>query len=269
MRNEHEALQYIPMSRIRKVPQVRSTAKMDELEEVMQSLERFGQLHPIRVCLDGESYKVVSGHLRFLAAQRLGWPTIACIIESRSNSTAETMMRQLAENLVRVDLSPVDTAKALTAIIQETGCSKLELGKLTGLKPSRISKLLPLLTLNESTQEKVANGTIPADTGYQLSRIDDPEKRAELVHRAESGDLTRDEASEAAKEGCPHVNGEATPVSRIKVILDDWSVSVAGPGLVMESFVEMLQRLLAKARHAKAKNVALNVFVRSLRKSAT
>jgi hypothetical protein len=108
---------------------------------------------------------------------------------------------------------------------------------------------------------------IAADTAYQLSRIENPAERAKWIDKAANGEVTRDEASRIAKQANTTPGTEPKVVAQAKAVLGDFSMTVRGPELVMDTFVSLLEKLLARARKAKAKKVALDMFVLSLRKT--
>jgi ParB family chromosome partitioning protein len=266
---KHEIIQNLELKLINMAPQVRKRVKKEAIEELKRTMAARGQLFPIRVCRLANGYVIVSGHLRFLAARELSWETIASIIEERTLTDAEMALQQLTENLVRVELSPIDAANGLATVIKEMDLKKSAVADATGLEQSRISKLLPLLSLDEETQQKIADGTIPKDTAYHLSRIGDTAMRGELLDKAANGELTRDEASRIARLANSGSAVEAKALTRVKAVLDAFSVTVSGPEIVMDSFVALLEQLLGKARKARAKNIDLRVFIRSLQVEAS
>lgn len=97
-----------------KVPE-RIRKDMGNLEPLMESLGRCGQLNPITVTRDLE---LVAGHRRLTAAQRLGWKMIdANIVDGISDERRLEM--ELEENIYRKDFSPdelLEGVKRLDAV---------------------------------------------------------------------------------------------------------------------------------------------------------
>ncbi|MGI5868068.1 MAG: ParB N-terminal domain-containing protein [Kiritimatiellia bacterium] len=84
-----------------KVPD-RIRKDLGNLEPLMQSLSRCGQLNPITVTRDLE---LVAGHRRLTAAQRLGWKMIdATIVDGLTDERRLEM--EIEENIYRMDFTP-------------------------------------------------------------------------------------------------------------------------------------------------------------------
>ena len=87
--------------------QVREDAAMDELVE---SIRVHGVLSPLLARPKGESYELVSGHRRRLAAQKLGLPTVPVLVREMSDDEAVILM--VDSNLQRENLLPSEKAFA-------------------------------------------------------------------------------------------------------------------------------------------------------------
>ena len=87
--------------------QVREDAAMDELVE---SIRVHGVLSPLLARPKGESYELVSGHRRRLAAQKLGLPTVPVLVREMTDDEAVILM--VDSNLQRENLLPSEKAKA-------------------------------------------------------------------------------------------------------------------------------------------------------------
>ncbi len=81
------------------------------LAELAASIDRIGILVPLILEKKGDSFHLVSGHRRILAATRVGLSTVPCIITDSSKSSPSEIT--FAENFFRKDLSPVELACAL------------------------------------------------------------------------------------------------------------------------------------------------------------
>lgn len=72
-----------------------------DIEQLKESLNRFGLFHPIII---DDKYELISGFRRLESAKALGWETIdAKIIDSPGKQ--ELIERELEENLVRKDFT--------------------------------------------------------------------------------------------------------------------------------------------------------------------
>ena len=86
---------------------VREDAAMDELVE---SIRVHGVLSPLLARPKGESYELVSGHRRRLAAQKLGLPTVPVLVREMTDDEAVILM--VDSNLQRENLLPSEKAFA-------------------------------------------------------------------------------------------------------------------------------------------------------------
>ena len=87
--------------------QVREDAAMDEL---VASIRVHGVLSPLLARSKGESYELVSGHRRRLAAQKLGLPTVPVLVREMTEDEAVILM--VDSNLQRENLLPSEKAFA-------------------------------------------------------------------------------------------------------------------------------------------------------------
>lgn len=87
--------------------QVREDAAMDELVE---SIRTYGVLSPLLARPKWESYELVSGHRRRLAAQKLGLKTVPVLVREMSDDEAVILM--VDSNLQRENLLPSEKAFA-------------------------------------------------------------------------------------------------------------------------------------------------------------
>lgn len=87
--------------------QVREDAALSEL---MESIRTHGVLSPLLARPKGESYELVSGHRRRLAAQKLGLKTVPVLVREMTDDEAVILM--VDSNLQRENLLPSEKAFA-------------------------------------------------------------------------------------------------------------------------------------------------------------
>ncbi len=81
---------------------------MGEIEALMISLQKYGQLSPIII---NHSYELLAGHRRLQAAKLLGWKSLDAIMVDRVTEK-EKLEIELEENVQRLDLSPEELSEA-------------------------------------------------------------------------------------------------------------------------------------------------------------
>jgi len=84
----------------------------------MESIRDRGVLEPVLVTPKDDRYLLLCGERRYLAAQKLGLESIPARIVNEITQKDEILAIQLAENLQREDLNPIDQAKGILAFIQ-------------------------------------------------------------------------------------------------------------------------------------------------------
>lgn len=143
--------------------QPRTQFSDSEIEELASTIKKHGLLQPIAVRKKGgeNRYELIAGERRLRACRLLGMESIpARIVERVSNR----QMAELAiiENIQRVDLSPVEEARALQQLIQEHDYSHEELAKTLGRSRSSITNTLRLLQLPDQVLQWLGEGKLTA-----------------------------------------------------------------------------------------------------------
>lgn len=154
----------VPLQRLRPRPgQPRRHFDEESLRELAASLGRLGQLQPILVRpVPGEAgtYEIVAGERRWRAATLAGLPALQAIV-----SDGDPDEVALVENLQRVDLSPVEEARALKGLMDGHGYTQEQAAHVVGKTQAAVSQALRVLSL-------------PADI------LDEAERRPGLASRS-------------------------------------------------------------------------------------
>ncbi len=83
--------------------------ELQDIDQLAESLSRFGQLHPITIT---RGKILVTGRRRLAAATSLGWKTIDALVLDESSATARLQL-ELEENLQRCPLGQDELDSAL------------------------------------------------------------------------------------------------------------------------------------------------------------
>lgn len=170
--------------------QPRKSFGEDELAGLAASMSEQGQLQPILVRrhpTDRGQWIVVAGERRWRAAQRLGWELILAIEHG-----GDPEILALIENLQRVDLTPVEEARALKRLIDGKGWSQNQAAEALGKTKGEISATLRILTLPEDILEGVLTSELGLTRNVlvELARVEDPSIRGDLIQSARGGSLS-------------------------------------------------------------------------------
>ena len=119
-----------------------------------ESISARGVLQPIVVRpLAGGSFELIAGERRLRAARMVELETIPALV--RDTDDWERLDLALAENMARVDLNPVEEARACAMLVDDLGLTKQEVGRRVGRSRVAISNLVRLLELPEEALELI------------------------------------------------------------------------------------------------------------------
>jgi ParB family chromosome partitioning protein len=195
-----DELTHLPLSHIRVNPyQPRREFKLEDLEELAQSIRSVGLLHPplVRPLPNSPFYELISGERRFRAAQLASLITIPVYV--RKTSYSISARAALIENIQRVDLNSLEIAKALKRLMVEFELTQDQLAQQIGKKRSTIANYLRLLTLPSSIQDSIAKGCITMGHAKAILALDQEEKQMLLHELILRDDLNVRETEQAAQ----------------------------------------------------------------------
>jgi ParB family chromosome partitioning protein len=257
-------IKQIPLAKVRLGSQVRQHPESDEeslagMSETIKS--RGGVLQPIGVWIDGDSYVVIWGHRRTLAAIKAGLLTIPAMVWPSEPAPDELAEIRLIENTQRQNLGPLELANGLQQLISISGLTATEVAGRLGMSVSSVSRSLKLLELPEAIRLQVDRGEVSASSAYEIALMDNPSQQAAAASKVADG-LTRDGLKTARKASCPGSahNTSEKPVRCTVKITGGRSVTVWAPGLNLERLIFTLEEVLNRAREAKKKKLLLNTF---------
>lgn len=191
----------VPVSAIDANPdQPRTTFDADELTALAESIRHNGVLQPILVRpLEGGRYELVAGERRLRASRLAGLDTVPAYV--RAGLDANKLELALIENMARVDLNPVDAARACAELVDDLGLTKEEVARRVGKSRVAVSNLIRLLNLPDDVIELVERGELSEGHGRALLRARDHFTRRRLAREAiEQGWSVRETERRAERE---------------------------------------------------------------------
>ncbi|MEC1392525.1 ParB/RepB/Spo0J family partition protein [Bacillus velezensis] len=177
-----ETVEEIKISDLRPNPyQPRKQFDDESLAELKESIIQHGILQPIIVRKSLKGYDIVAGERRYRAAKLAGKETVPAIVRDLS----ESLMREIAllENLQREDLSPLEEALAYDSLLKHLDLTQEQLAKRLGKSRPHIANHLRLLTLPESIQNLIEEGTLSMGHGRTLLGLKNKNKLEPLVKK--------------------------------------------------------------------------------------
>lgn len=186
--------------------QPRRTFDQARLAELAESIRTRGVLQPIVVRpLAGGSFELVAGERRLRAAQMVKLETIPALV--RDTDDWERLDLALAENMARVDLNPVEEARACAMLVDDLGLTKGEVGRRVGRSRVAISNLVRLLDLPEEALELIERGDLSEGHGRAILLCKDHAARRRLALDARDGGWSVRETERRARDA----QGEPEP----------------------------------------------------------
>jgi len=182
-------IQMIKVEDIRSNPyQPRIHFDNEALKELADSIKQHGIVEPIIVKKSIKGYELVAGERRTKAAKMAGVEKVPAIVKEFTDE--EMMEIALLENIQRVDLTPIEEAKAYKNFIDKMGLTQDELANRFGKSRSYITNMLGLLGLPKQVQKYVMDGNISMSHARVLSKIDDDELVISLADRVINEELS-------------------------------------------------------------------------------
>jgi ParB family chromosome partitioning protein len=198
--HDEGGLRDVPVDLIRPNPrQPRRSFDEQALAELAESITARGVLQPIVVRpLAGGYYELVAGERRLRAARIAELDSIPAVV--RDADDWERLDLALAENMARVDLNPVEEARACAMLVDDLGLTKEEVGRRVGRSRVAISNLIRLLALPEEALELIEGGRLSEGHGRAILLCKDHATRRRLAFEARDGAWSVRETERRARE---------------------------------------------------------------------
>lgn len=141
--------------------QVRSRDVGEEIDELAESIETVGLLHPIVVCPGAEKgrYEILLGQRRFLAHRMLQRKTITAAVFDVPVDPTTAKIISLTENMVRRSLSRTDLIDACTALYKKYG-SVRSVVEVSGLPDAEVRDYVKYDRLMPELKTLVDSGSV-------------------------------------------------------------------------------------------------------------
>lgn len=208
--------------------QPRKVFEIKKLEELKNSIKEHGLLQPIVLeKINNGKYRVVSGERRYRALKELGTEYIQARIVS-GLSEPKRLQIQIAENLMREDITPMERAKAVTKLFESYGEWTLDdilanlityqrdperiddkfagtvhaIEKATSKSASTILRWIRLLKLPEKVQDMLndPNGPLTPKHAGELLKLDDIKTQLDVAKMIEEMNLSTEQTKEIVQE---------------------------------------------------------------------
>lgn len=173
----------------------------EKIEELAESIKRYGVIQPIVLRKSQNYYEIVAGERRWRAARIAGLKEVPCIM--RDFTDEENMLVAIIENMQREDLNPIEEANGIETLIKTYGFTQEEVSKNISKSRPYITNLLRLLRLPDKIRDMLEDGMITQGHARALINIDNEKRQLHLCEQiVEKGLSVREveKLADASKE---------------------------------------------------------------------
>ena len=163
----------------------------EALEELAESIKKYGLIQPIVVTKKDGYYQIVAGERRWRASKKAGMTTIQAIV--REDDEKKNKEIALIENIQREDLNAVEKASGMKLLMDEYDLTQAQLAEIVGKSRSGVANTLRILNLDERVLELAKQGKLTEGHCRALLAYEDGDKQlAEAIKLIEKGRSVRD-----------------------------------------------------------------------------
>ncbi|MGC4031662.1 MAG: ParB/RepB/Spo0J family partition protein [Tepidisphaeraceae bacterium] len=215
--------------------QVRTEFDAGAHEEMVASIRAVGILQPVLLRREGIQLIALDGERRIRASIALGLAVVPALVLDGTFDAGMVTQRQLVANCVREDLSPLDQARAIRQLMNETNATAADVAERIGKSKASVSKLLAVLDAPAEVQDRLAAGEIGLKAAY-----------------------------EAAKSIAP--SGKPKRLQKLTAVLDAIRyITFHGVESTMDAVIAALEELLARMKAARKQGIEFPTFLAMLR----
>lgn len=187
-KNEDEIVKNIKVIEIEpNKEQPRRIFKEEALEELAESIKKYGLIQPIVVTKKGDYYEIIAGERRWRAAKKAGLQEIPAII--REDDEQKNKEIALIENIQREDLNPIEKAMGIKKLMEDYDLTQQNVADILGKARSSIANSVRLLNLDERVIKLALEGKLTEAHCKVILSIDDNDKQYEMALKIiEEGD---------------------------------------------------------------------------------
>ena len=233
----------IPIEQIDRNPfQTRSQMNDEQLSELTASITANGVVQPVLVRpLPNGRFQLIAGERRWKASEMAGKKTIPAIL--RRVSDEQAMEITIVENLQRMDLNPMEQARAFERLSRDFHMTQEQMAVRTGKDRATVANFLRLLRLPMSVQARVESGELSFGHARSLLAFEHAEEMETVAQRIVKHSLSVRQ-SEAYIQGITHPDRAAKKAEKEEREID--------PNI--RAVQEQLQRALGLRVHIEDHN---------------
>lgn len=180
----------------------------EDFNALLENMKR-EKISPIEVRpIEGGQFEVIDGEHRLMAAKRLNWTSINCIVRGVDEDRASEI--NYAKNRLRGSINPWNEAELFYAFKAKLGTQE-EVAKKFGVSLDYVHKRLTLNRIPEEIQRITPRGVLPSLLEV-LARVEDPADQEKLAKKIADG-ITVREAETFVSKLRPPVEAPPPPLA--------------------------------------------------------
>lgn len=167
--------------------------KFDEesLNDLAESIKRYGLIQPIIVTKKADYYEIIAGERRWRASKLAGLTTIPAIV--REDDKKKNQEIALIENIQREDLNAFEKASGIKLLMEEYNLTQSQVAEIIGKSRSGVANTLRILNLDPRVLDLAKEGKLTEAHCRALLVYDDADKQyAAALKYIEKGESSRE-----------------------------------------------------------------------------
>ena len=178
--------------------QPRKTFNEDKLQELADSIKKYGIIEPIIVQDQGTYYEIVAGERRWRAAMKAGLKEVP--VRIREFTEQEKAEISLIENIQREDLNPIEEALAYKTLLEKYNLKQDEVAEIVSKSRTTVTNSMRLLNLCDEVQQMLINEMLTQGHARALLAIEDKELQYTVAQRVFDENLSVRDIEKIVKE---------------------------------------------------------------------
>jgi ParB family chromosome partitioning protein len=174
--------------------QPREKFDQDALNELAESIKRYGLIQPLVVRKLGNKYEIIAGERRYKASVLAGLTKVPVVLKTLDDE--ESAEVALVENIQRQNLTPIEEARSYNKLLNMGGTTQDDLAKKLGVAQPTIANKLRLLNLSEEVQDALLNRKISERHARSLLKLGSKQEQNEMLERIINQRMTVREVDE-------------------------------------------------------------------------
>ncbi len=206
-----------------------------KLQELAESIHKYGVIQPIVVRPINNKYEIIAGERRFKASKLASRTTIPAIVVNLSDKDSEEIA--LLENIQRQELTAIEEAVSYKRILDMGYITQDGLAKKIGKSQSTIANKIRLLNLDDQVQDALLHGRISERHARSLLRLGNRNAQVMMLGRIISERLTVKRTDDEIKKYLLENPSDGVGAS-VKTISHPVKVNVLNDKPVVESLFD-------------------------------